>query len=289
MMSFLSRLFQPIQLHADHGPESLRDPEEAITSTATPPALRVVGGGWFEAAPGGPVKVVTIKTTRTQTMVRGRARGLVWHWTATKHGTGRTCCDHIQKLPVGDERSASFGGCIESDGTYYQTAPIERGTWHAGGATARRFVEVAGVWGLAPTASHNALSANSLFHGTELVNVGEVRYVGGKWLGWPFVGNAPVVPESEVFDDGGGTPLKVDERGHFGSARGKYYHAYTNEQVRTAQEVVLAFHLACPDVGRDACAWTHAVIDPTRKTDPGPLWSHLHLPAILDDVFGKVG
>ena len=201
---------------------------------------------------------------RTRSGVPG---GILWHWTATSHGTGRTLARRIAS-----GAGSSVHVWIDGDGSIIQSAPFVRGTGHAGGPSSARLVERDGVVCLDPT---GAYSANSYLLGVEIVNVGEVRSVGGKWLGWPFGRSgerSPVVPGSQVVE-------AVDAGG-----RRRTYQDITPAQVVAGERLMRAclarYGWAIPQ----PYSWGHCTVDPSRKTDPGPLWLAGHLPAILERV-----
>lgn len=198
--------------------------------------------------------------------------GVTWHWTATGTGTARTIAKNWQTLPDPDEHVGSAHVILPREGGILQLVTFLRGSWHAGAGSALRFRQVNGEWTPA-TANHSSkVSANHLFVGVEIENVGEVRKVGGVWLGWPFGnkkhGKSPVVPDDQVVEH-----------------KGKHYQAYTEAQVVAARRLLRALAGEYP-IGRRGASWGHVDLDPQRKTDPGPLWKEVHLPAILEAVYG---
>lgn len=193
--------------------------------------------------------------------------GVVWHWTATNANTGWACARRIVDPPTGQERAASWHLLITRTGELLHSVPFRRGSWHAGGATAARFGYDAAERRLL---TKGTVSANNLMIGIELENVGEVRAVDGRWRGWPFGkdGRGPEVPASDTVKAGG-----------------KTYHDFPKPQQIAARRLLRAL-VAEYDLSREAVSWSHQRIDPTRKTDPGPVWMDDLLPALLDDVFG---
>jgi hypothetical protein len=120
-------------------------------------------------------------------------------------------------------------------------------------------------------------SANSYLLGVELVCVGEVRAVGGKWLGWPFgrgPDRSPAVPPDQV-------ATAEDAAG-----RRRSYQNYTPAQRLAAERLVRACHARYGWAAPQPYSWGHCVVDPSRKTDPGPLWLARYLPAMLERVLG---
>lgn len=286
------RLFQAtVQSHQDH------DGDET-TRVSHVPDLVITADGWFDGE-----DVERVPTRRTQSLVTPEPLGLCWHWTATR-GAGRRLAENIRDLPKKGERSASWGTLIPRSGPMYLSAPLTRGTWHAGGPSAHSF----SVWHL----SHRAyemkmtdrtmstrlggeVSANSLLHGIEIENVGEVRMVTRgwnkkrqtwealkpAWRGWPFDGNekddrgpGPVVPEDEVVREVQQTRRGISIR------RG--YHAFSDHQISQAERLVRACHRKYGWTEHDM-SFTHKMIDPTRKSDPVPEW-----PRHLEGIFARV-
>jgi N-acetyl-anhydromuramyl-L-alanine amidase AmpD len=231
--------------------------------------LEIDKDGWLVG-----VKVVRVPTVRTQRLrsASGKPLGILWHWTATAHGTALTMARRIAK-----GSGSSVHLWIEHDGTLYQSAPLTRGTGHAGGDTSARVKEVRGEVVRDP---RSPLSVNSFLLGIELVCVGEVRLVGGRWLGWPFgkdtpTRRSPVVPADQVM------PCRD------GAGRLRHYQGYTEAQLRAAER----FTVACRNrygLTRKQCSWGHEDVDPTRKSDPGH-WRRdpMAYPSVLDRVYGR--
>ncbi len=205
---------------------------------------------------------------RTKT---GKPGGMLWHWTSTSHGTGRSM---VKRTSGGSGNSVHFW--IDANGTIFQQVATTKGAGHAGGKSSAKLRELGGVI-VADKAGR--YSANSFLIGIELVCVGEVREVGGKWLGWPYGKDgerSPVVPADQV--------RAARDRG----GRLRHYQAFTPAQVDAAERLTRAV-VARYGLTRAACAWGHVDVDPGRKSDPGPLWQAGDLPQILDRVFGTAG
>lgn len=195
--------------------------------------------------------------------------GIVYHWTATGPGTAWACARRIAKAPAQGERSASWHVIISRAGEIIQSISFRRGSWHAGGKTAAKFSLLNGRWQIAKPGD---VSANALFVGVELENVGEVRLVDGLWQGWPFGRDGkrgPVVPAADVV-----------------AADNRYYHGFTTEQEAAAQRLLRALVAEYPAITMGNATWGHVDIDPGRKSDPGVVWSSVVLPRLLRVVFG---
>lgn len=281
----IHRALASIPAHGDHGDDPTADPSDLMPE---PPSLSIDADGWIhDERPGDALIVERIPSPRSSALHRdckdGRIEGVMWHWTATGAGTSHGLAKRISKPVAEGERASSWHIAIARNGTIYQSVPLTRGSWHAGGATAFRFKRdvqqmiLAGGgktgfqnrWALA--GSHG-IGANQLFCGVELENVGEVRHVNGEWVGWPFKkdgAKSPVVPPEQV------TNL----------VEGRRYQAWAEPQVASATMFLRAFRRWRPDVHRSMLEWGHVDVDPSRKTDPGPAWLRVELPKILDEVF----
>lgn len=235
--------------------------------------------------------VTYVPTVRTQKLATPGAEGerhveaIVWHYTDTRNAGAVNLARRIAK--AGESRSCH--GWIDAAGAIAQSASFERGTWHAGSSTAALFKRGPDGWQMLTSAQRGKLAghgANSFAAGIELENVGEVRHVDvgsatRLWCGWPFrfdyrdkkgtIVKPAIVPASEV--------VLVSNDGRRG------WHMFTQPQhdaaVRLTSALARRYGLT-----RAACSLTHASIDPSRRTDPGPEWTTRHLPAILDAVFG---
>lgn len=274
LLGWMARLLPAVAGHSDHeGPETTR----AVLA----PDLAISAEGWLVGE-----GVTLLPSRRTQALVHHRPLGFVWHWTATR-GAGIRLARSIRDLPREGERAASWGTLIPAAGDMIQSAPLTLGTWHAGGPSAAAFrrAPVGGLnqpglfWppgAVAPwlMADHDMthrgpgeVSANSLFHGVEIENAGEVRRHQGKWRSHPFDERGVLIPDDEV--------LQVD---------GRSYHRIADHQAAQAERLVRAAALAY-DLPRESFLLTHRMIDPSRKVDPEPTWTKALLPALLDRVF----
>jgi N-acetylmuramoyl-L-alanine amidase len=215
-----------------------------------PPAeqLTIDKDGWLH----GP-NVERIPSERHQKLATPGSdpEGVVWHYTTTLGGTGLPLAKRIVKMPGVGERSASWHLSIERDGKIYQSVPFRRGSWHAGGDTAKRFVRGVSGWQIAP----HGVSANSWAIGVEFVNGGQVRLVKDTWRIWPFEEKSAGVPAEQV--------RKSDD--------GKCWQSFTAAQETTAAALLEVLKKQYGIKGR-AARWGHSQIDPGRKEDPGPIW-----------------
>lgn len=214
------------------------------------------------------------ETLKQQALAPGLANvhGVVFHYTDTRGCGAANLAKRL--LDTGNPREASWHACVDATGAITQSVSAKCGSWHAGGPSAKRFSLVNGEWALAATGH----SANDLFFGIELENAGQLKFVKETWCSWPFAfgtqyGAPIVVPDDEVVTEA------IDADG----ARG--WHKFTDAQVASAT-ALLASLVAAYGLSRAACSWTHAIIDPDRRVDPGPIWTGTHLPRVLDAVFG---
>jgi len=250
--------------HGDHGGDTA-DVEGDLIQPEPFEALKVRDDGWLVNLRPAP-HVVHVPSKRSTSLVTASKRPemVVWHWTATTRGTAASLAKRIVPLPKPDERASSWSVLIAADGAVYQSVPFTLGSWHAGGETAEKFKLVGGR-----PVPGGQLSANRISVGIELECVGEVRMTNGQWRGWPFDAKSPSVPAEQVV-----------------KWQGKYYHDFTDAQMGSAAEVLRAIVRWNRLMTREACSWTHARIDPGRKTDPGPVFVERYLQKILDHAFG---
>jgi hypothetical protein len=290
MFSFLRRFFTRFELEGDHGADDLADPIETVDATPParppiplpaplppPPQLVVAADGWIVPTPDSLVTVERIPTKRVTPLATPKREpyGIVWHWTATPAGSIRNAAKRVAALPKAGERAASFSIGIPQAGPLVVLAPTTLGTWAQGGATAMKFRRDGNRY---VPALESMLSGNAIFLGVELENVGEVRMVNGKWRSWPFTKDGK--PAGHVVAE------EHTEEFQLPGDRMRRYELFTEHQIHLATELVRALAIAYPgSITRESCSWSHAQIDPSRKTDPGPLWMEEILPKILDEVF----
>jgi N-acetyl-anhydromuramyl-L-alanine amidase AmpD len=257
----------------------------------SPLPLEFDDGGWahgdgvtcFRKMPGvvGPTLVETLKQ---QGLAPGleHCEGVVWHYTDTRACGAVALARRL--LDPANKRAASWHACVDATGAISQSVSARCGSWHAGGSDAALFVREAptsipgsGGWrmlGANERGYARGYSANSWAFGIELENVGEVRLSEGRWCGWPFrfgteYGAPVVVAEVEVVEVGG-----------------KHWHAFTDAQAAGATRL-LAGLVARYGLLRSACTWTHHVIDPNNREDPGPAWAPMgRMDEVLRAVFG---
>lgn len=255
------------------------------------PTLHVDADGWLVAT-GTDVHLLRVPSKRTQALVRAPSAppgvdahvdGITWHWTDTPHGTGARLAQANADLPKPGQHVGSWHACIDGDGTIYQAASFRRGTWHAGGPTAARLQwdPVAQGWAERyPPPPHSTLpTANSVFAGVELVCVGEVRWVGGQWLGWPFGVHEETHGRSARVDG-----HQVEERVWRG--RKRHFQRFTPAQILSAERLTHAL-VDAYDLPAESVSYGHTQLDPDRREDPGPLWLEEILPEMLGRVFGE--
>lgn len=222
--------------------------------------MPVTKDGWLEVAASGLPPVIRVPSVRSTGLDVTKPLGIVWHWTA---GVGKTpkyataLAEEIRTYDKVKDRAASWHFLVSRDGRILQSIPLTMGSWHVG-----RPGNIAGrMFG----------NINRCTVGVELENAGQVKLHEGVWQAWPYDGSA-VLPEGRV------TAHASD---------GLDYDAFPEAQVQAAQRLLteLVLWAKWP---RDVCSYGHRDFDPTRKTDPGPVWAENVLPRVLDGVFGPL-
>jgi N-acetyl-anhydromuramyl-L-alanine amidase AmpD len=141
---------------------------------------------------------------------------IVWHYTATDHGTAPSLARRIRAYKRGVDRAASWHVCIGYDGVLWQSVSCMRGAWHCAKGTIQ---------------GHRV---NSCSVGIEL--------------------------------EGHGT-------------------LFPTAQVRAAERLLRALVAAYP-IEREHAGHGHVEFDPSRRSDPGPIFLEEILPPMLDRVYG---
>lgn len=167
---------------------------------------------------------------------------IVWHYTAMLV-SAKTHADNMRSdAQKHRDRQASAHLFIDDDGTIYQCIPFSRGAWHVGPDPKKRHY-IGGV------------PANRCAAGIEVRNAGLLKKRGNDYYtGWWR----------------GGTLRKVDPV-RVVKAGGRYWEKYSPEQFASARLLCAALveRYDIPKINR---RFTHAQLNPDRRTDPGPLW-----------------
>lgn len=288
VIGFTEKIIEQVShaAHAASGADSDMADHAFASSTARYPIPSCIDNFGRLVLASHPVASIPSRRVQPLTQDMPHVAGVVWHTSDTPRGTGAAMARGIRDLPSDPRYARSWHLAVDVDHVY-QAAMLTRGTWHAGGPSACRWARLpkphddqfAAVLATAPGAQHLP-TANSVFAGVELVNVGQVRLVGGRWLGWPF-GD----PHKEA-DSGRSAEVTIDQvwEGPGWNGEPSHWHDFAPSQVDAAREIVEALH-GTYSLPREAFGHSHHAIDPTRRDDPGPLWMRVYLPKILDEVF----
>lgn len=88
--------------------------------------LEVDAEGWLVGA--RVEQVPSVRHSRLSTP--GGPIAIVWHFTATDHGTARSLARRIRTYRRGLDRAASWHVIVAHDGVHWQSVPFLRGAWH---------------------------------------------------------------------------------------------------------------------------------------------------------------
>lgn len=231
--------------------------------------MRIDKHGWLETENETEPSILRFTTIRTCALASGPL-GIVWHWTAGKGGKdfAENLAKSLLSFDPKKDRATSWHVLIAKNGTIYQSASFHVGTWHVG-----RSAIING---------HKWPNVNSVLLGCELENAGELVKVNNRFYCWPYFLNP---------DDVIGTAQQMDSTLEVDCSRamlfqGKFYDAYTIEQEASAKLLISALVKEF-QWSQAACSYLHSKLDPTRKKDPGPLWSDEILPRLIFEVFKK--
>jgi N-acetyl-anhydromuramyl-L-alanine amidase AmpD len=231
--------------------------------------MRIDNEGWL-VPESGDAAVKRYPTVRTSPLEVPEPLGIIWHYTGDigSPGHAESLAKRVQTYDKKRDRAASWTVLIGRDGTLFQSASVLVGTWHVGKP---------GV-----IAGRSFANVNRATVGCELENAGRLRNIDGAWYTWPYFLNSKA-PEPERKPD----PKKAIDGSRAMRAPGEgFFDAFTPTQETSATKLVEAL-VARFGWPRDVCGYGHADFDSPRKEDPGPLWTKVVLPRVLDAVFGS--
>jgi len=101
-----------------------------VEPASPPDALEIDPEGWLVGA-----HVELAPSVRHSRLSVPEPIAIVWHYTATDHGTARTMARRIRTYRRGVDRAASWHVCVGHDGVLWQSVPLLRGAWHCARGT----------------------------------------------------------------------------------------------------------------------------------------------------------
>lgn len=247
--------------------------------------IEIDDAGWMH---GDDVEIV--ETQRESSLKRGidHVAGAAWHFTDTRSAGAVALARRIAK-PGGPSRSCHVW--LDAMSKIAQSVSFRRASWHAGSSTAKKFLRTGDYKRPYQLADRGGtINANDLIAGIEIENAGELRLIKSRdgkrqvFATWPY--RWDYVPPGAKHPE---LPIVVPD-GEVEDVAGKFWHRYTDGHVLAAERVARAL-VERYDIPRYMMEIGHQTIDPSRRTDPGPLWIGPggHLEQILDRIYGPKG
>lgn len=233
--------------------------------------MNVDKNGWLTVNEEGFPAVVITPSVRNTGLEVPKPVGIVWHWTGGRGGFPNfapALVNEIRTYTRGKDRAASWHVLVAKDGRLFQSISFEHGSWHVGKP--------------GRIGSRLTTNINKCTVGVELENAGRLEKIDGKFYCWPFWINPDLAPSQR----------KPDPKLEVAPDRAVLHDGVWFDDFPAAQEQA-AGRLLQALVGwagwkRDVCSYGHCDFDPTRREDPGLLWTEIILPRVLNRTFGAI-
>ena len=212
--------------------------------------------GWLVPDKSDDPGVIRVPTVRTTRLDVEHPLGIVWHTTddiPSQHYAEKIA-NKWQTYDKAVDRAASAHLVFDLNERIWQLAPFTVGTWHCGTSG-----ELGGA----------TRKINKCSIGIEVVNGGRLKNVNGQWRIYPYTD-----PKRFVAPD---LAVRVPDAG--------YWCGFTTGQEKCAVRVLQACRAKWNWPAAD-CMRTHAEYDPSRREDPGLLWTTVIMPRVMRDVLG---
>jgi hypothetical protein len=240
--------------------------------------------GWLSQSASGLPALTRVPSVRTTNLEEPKPLGICWHWTAGPAlgpAYATALAESIRNYDKVKDTAASWHVLVAKNGRVIQSVPFNKGSWHVGrpGRIGGLPVKSGDSWDATGWPDGRLYAnVNRVLVGVELENSGLLRQIEDKFYCWPY------------FLDPRDPASGPDPKWCIPSDRAKlhgdeWYDDFPSAQLDAATRLLQALSVTYK-WKRAVSQYQHRHFDPSRKLDPGPLFSDEYLPTILDTVFG---